>query len=104
MLLLDPVTAVKQSSRVGGLSKKDSTSRGCTVKAQPKNGDNPNDGNSVEGRVKKTYRAQTNLKREIGSPAALVLLSSPEECDCVGGEKHSSLQVSTTSQSMSDIR
>lgn len=85
---------------MGGLSKKESTSRGCTVKAQPKNGNNPNDGNSV----KKTYRAQTNLKREIGSPAALVLLSSPEECDCVGGEKHSLLQVSTTSQSMSDIR
>lgn len=41
---------------------------------------------------------RTNLIREIGFTAALVLPSSPEECDCVGREKHNSLQVSTTSQ------
>lgn len=46
----------------------------------------------MEGQEKKiflkTYRAQTNLKRGTGSPAALVFLSSPEECDCVGGKKN----------------
>lgn len=75
-------------------------SRGCTVKPQPKDGENPDEWKDK----RKTYRAQTNLEREIGSPAALVLLSSPEECDCVGREKHNAVQVSTTSQRMSDIR